>query len=156
MFGHDLRVQKICAAVAMLMMYIKLFYWLRLFESTAAFIRMLYEIIEDVKPFLTFLVIAIAMFANSMLLLDQNRRLLKADNEDGIISSIFGIAFLDSYVRTYLVALGEFDIDNYEGPDSALSWIFFLLATFIAQIIFMNLLIAIMGDTFDRVQDMKV
>ena len=30
------------------------------------------------------------------------------------------------------------------------------MATFFAQILFMNLLIAIMGDTFDRVQDMKV
>ena len=59
----------------MLMMYIKLFYWLRLFESTAAFIRMLYEIIVDIKPFLTFLLFAISMFANSTLLLDQSKRI---------------------------------------------------------------------------------
>ena len=59
----------------MLMMYIKLFYWLRLFEATAAFIRMLYEIIVDIKPFLTFLLFAISMFANSTLLLDQSKRI---------------------------------------------------------------------------------
>ena len=114
----------------MLMMYIKLFYWLRLFEATAAFIRMIYEIIEDVKPFLIFLVCAIAMFANSILLLDQNRRL--TSEEDRLITPVFGIGFLDAFVRTYLVSLGEYPIDNFGGSDSALVWIFFLLATFIA------------------------
>lgn len=40
----DDRIQKIVASFAMLMMYVKLFYWLRLFENTAAFIRILAEI----------------------------------------------------------------------------------------------------------------
>ena len=47
-------------------------------------------------------------------------------------------------------------MDNYAGEGGALIWTFFLLATFITQLLFMNLLIAIMGDTFDRVQEMKV
>ena len=47
-------------------------------------------------------------------------------------------------------------MDNYSGEGGALIWFFFLLATFITQLLFMNLLIAIMGDTFDRVQEVKV
>ena len=58
------------------MMYIKLFYWLRLFESTAAFIRMLKEIINDCKPFAVFLFVCVAMFGNTMLLFDQSRKIM--------------------------------------------------------------------------------
>mmetsp|Transcript_28580 Transcript_28580/g.38104 ORF Transcript_28580/g.38104 Transcript_28580/m.38104 type:complete len:140 (+) Transcript_28580:470-889(+) len=134
MFLHavhaEVRTQKLLAAVAMFMMYIKLFYWLRLFESTAAFIRMLYEIINDIVPFLTFLVCCIAMFANSMLILDQSRRI--NGEEDSLIGPVFGVNFLDAFVRTYLVALGEFDIEAFNGLDSSLVWCFFLLTTFIA------------------------
>lgn len=94
------------------------------------------------------------MFANSTLLLDQSR--LESNDGDGFITPVFGIPFLDAFIRTYLVALGEYEIDQFTGFDSPLVWIYFLMATFIVQIIFMNLLIAIMGDTFDRVQDLKV
>ena len=67
--------QKTAAAISIFLLYIKFFYWLRLFDSTAAFIRMLKEIINDIVPFLTFLVVCIAMFANTFLIFDQSRRL---------------------------------------------------------------------------------
>ena len=39
------------------------------------------------------------------------------------------------------------------GSDGTNLWLFFLLCTFIGQIVFLNLLIAIMGDTYDRVKE---
>ena len=36
-----------------------------------------------------------------------------------------------------------------------LLWALFIFTTFISQITFLNMLIAIMGDTFDRVMDQK-
>ena len=66
----DASLQKTIAAIAIFLLYVKFFYWLRLFDHTAAFIRMLKEIIVDIVPFLTFLVICIAMFSNTMLLFD--------------------------------------------------------------------------------------
>ena len=55
-----------------------------------------------------------------------------------------------------MLSLGEFTTDNYEedGKDS-LVWIMFILTTFITQITFLNMLIAIMGDTFARVSEVK-
>ena len=147
--------QKTAAAISIFLLYIKFFYWLRLFDSTAAFIRMLKEIIEDIVPFLTFLIVCVSMFANTFLIFDQSRR-LQGRLDERIVDEVFGIPFLDAFVRSYLVGLGEFGMDNYAGEGGALIWTFFLLATFITQLLFMNLLIAIMGDTFDRVQEMKV
>ena len=36
-----------------------------------------------------------------------------------------------------------------------LLWVLFIFTTFISQITFLNMLIAIMGDTFDRVMEQK-
>lgn len=135
-------------------MYVKLFYWMRLFDDFAAFIRILSEIVVDTVPFMVFLVICIGMFSNSLLLLDQSRRLNGIDAP--IDEPVFGFAWLDAFVRQYLVGLGEFGMDNFGEQDGTLVWIMFLLATLVTQLLFMNLLIAIMGDTFARVQEMKL
>jgi hypothetical protein len=55
-----------------------------------------------------------------------------------------------------MILLGEFDIGGYSyGYDSILVWIFFILGTFVMLIVFMNMLIAIMSDTFSAVQMIK-
>ena len=47
------------------------------------------------------------------------------------------------------MGLGEFDFGGYsKGPNVGLAWLFFLFGTWICLIIFMNVLIAIMGDTY--------
>ena len=52
----------------------------------------------------------------------------------------------------YLLALGEFDMDGFkEGPNVYFAWFFFLLATFLVLVVFMNMLIAMMGETFGAV-----
>jgi hypothetical protein len=72
-----------------------------------------------------------------------------------INEEVFGEPIVDSFIRSYLVGLGEFGMDNFSDNDKYLVWIFFILSTVITQLIFMNLLIAIMGDTFGRVQEVK-
>ena len=75
--------------------------------------------------------------------------------EEGI-EKISGITFIDSFLNEYLLSLGEFDTDAYkEHPNSALCWIFFVAATFLIQITALNMLIALMGDTFDRVIEQR-
>lgn len=57
-----------------------------------------------------------------------------------------------------MLALGEFGTDNFsaEGtPNGAILWILFIVATFLSQITILNMLIAIMGDTFDSVYENK-
>ena len=39
--------------------------------------------------------------------------------------------------------------------DDAMVWILFVLSTFIAQITFLNMLIAVMADTFDKVKEVE-
>jgi len=70
MLGSDLHTQKCFAAFSLFFLWIKLFYFMRIFDSTAAFIRMLSEIIKDCIPFAIFLAICVGAFANPLMLLD--------------------------------------------------------------------------------------
>ena len=60
-------------------------------------------------------------------------------------------------INQYLLALGEFvSLDAFVlGPQTAMCYAFFVLATFIVQIVMFNMLIAIMGDTFDKVTEYR-
>jgi len=47
-------------------------------------------------------------------------------------------------------------VDTFEqSPDRTLIWIYFLIATFLTNLTFLNMLIAIMGDTYARVTENK-
>ena len=56
-----------------------------------------------------------------------------------------------------MVALGDWDTENYKfsanhsSTNSYLVWILFIFTTVFSQIIIFNILIAIMGDTYDSV-----
>jgi hypothetical protein len=54
------------------------------------------------------------------------------------------------------MALGDFQLDavgNLDQSDLILFWILFIIASLFVVIVLLNLLIAIMGDTFGRVNE---
>jgi len=59
-------------------------------------------------------------------------------------------------LQQYFTGLGEFGLDAYNvNEERDLLWVYFFLATFITQVMFMNTLIAILGDTYERIMDRK-
>ena len=54
-------------------------------------------------------------------------------------------------IHAYLMGLGDFNRDTYSSKDARVIWIMFIMATLIVSLIFMNLLIAIMGESFSRI-----
>lgn len=57
-----------------------------------------------------------------------------------------------------MLTLGEFETDSFSsgsGTNLEIVWILFALATFLSQITILNMLIAIMGDTFDSVSETR-
>ena len=59
-------------------------------------------------------------------------------------------------MNQYMLALGEYDLENFglNHKDPAV-WFLFLLSTFFTQIVVLNMIIAIMGDTFNQVSETK-
>ena len=66
------------------------------------------------------------------------------------------MSFIDGIMDQYMLGLGEFSTDQYgEEASDVIIWLVFIATTFITQITFLNMLIAIMGDTFARVSEVK-
>jgi hypothetical protein len=131
------------SGIAVLFMWMKLFYFGRIFISTAAMIRMIIEITIDMKYFLIVFIISILSFGNCFFILARN----------GSGDLFTGGNYFRAFLYTYRQALGDFDTNDFSPKDKNYLQFLWVLSTMITLIIFLNLLIAIMGDTFDRVQE---
>ena len=60
--------------------------------------------------------------------------------------------FLTSIISVYMITLGNFAYSDYSaGPNITSCWLMFLACTFFNCVMFMNMLIAIMSNTFEEV-----
>lgn len=60
---------RVISSIALIVLWIKLFYFLRVYESTANLIRMIIEIFNDIKNFLIVLFIGIIGFSGGFYIL---------------------------------------------------------------------------------------
>jgi len=60
----------IIGGIACFVIWLKLFYYLRIFRSTSSFIRMIIEMFKDIRVFLLIFFIGIFAFANFYYILD--------------------------------------------------------------------------------------
>lgn len=151
-FDYEYNTLVQLASISVICLYLELFYWLRLFDSLAYYVRMVSETIKDISYFIILLVLCIFTFAHAVFVLNSTS---KQDDQE-LYGSAFGFKPADVIVNQYLIGLGEFGTDNYENsPNRAMIWVYFILATFLTQLTFLNMLIAIMGDTYARVTENK-
>lgn len=59
--------------------------------------------------------------------------------------------FIDGLVYGYSEAIGGGNTDGFGFDYEGLVWTIWIMNTVITLIIFLNLLVSIMGDTFDRI-----
>merc|ERR1719464_1863047 len=124
-------------------------------------VRVLENTIRSVLIFMSLLALVVLMFSNITFLIDQNRHsagqtlsnqneaLFGAKNKDGESESRMN-AFEEALITEYLISLGTFTTTSFVGEQEGLIWLIFILATFILQIVFLNMLIALMSLTFDN------
>lgn len=67
--GVDIMKLRVIGAAAVLCMWIKFFYYLRIFQPTAKFIRLLTQIISDLSTFSFTFILAVLAFANAFYIL---------------------------------------------------------------------------------------
>lgn len=97
-------------------------------------INLLFEVFKDMLPFLILLGYTIIAFTLIYVSIDQS-----VDKND----------FKEGLKVSFLIILNSYDAVDF----SSLEWGIFVLASLIQPIIMLNVLISIMGDTFDRVQE---
>ena len=139
------------AAFASFSIAMKLFDWLRLFESTAFYINLIGQTVADIKSFIILLLASMLLFGLPKMMLD-----FYSTHDTELFYDHTGNLFTNMMMNQYLVTLGDFHIKHYmQNEETLISWVLFILATGFTQITMLNMLIAIMGDTFDKVSESK-
>ena len=87
------------------------------------------------------------MFGSAFYIININ-----LDEENEIMPKLSNFWIFNAFENQYELSLGEFEVDAYRDSEmhQFLIYVLFILSTFIIQITFLNMLIAIMGDTYDR------
>ena len=114
---------------------VKVFSVFSLFKATRVLVRIVIEIVKDMGAFLLFVFTMTVTF--SLLFTSA------IEFEDLEHSS-----FPSNMLHVFLLDFGDFSVDEY----SPLQEFLFVLGVIIVPLVLMNMLIAIMGDTFDRVK----
>ena len=68
--NYDLTTRRGFAAVLVLLMWIKTFYWMRLFSPTSFYIRLISETLVDIKYFLILLIFILMTIGNTLLVMN--------------------------------------------------------------------------------------
>ena len=110
---------------------------------------MIVEMFIDIRIFLLIFFVGILAFSNCFYIFDMYSR-LKGQ------TTIAGNSYIDAFIYVYLQSLGELGFDAYDDSYSpSVYWVFFFISSLFLQITLLNVLIAIMGDTFDRIQEVQ-
>lgn len=112
-------------------------------------------IFKDIGWFMIVLIVCIFAYANSFYIIAKNQ--VEFDNleEDGEPSYH---TFVGALQHVYLTALGEFGLDDYtlgDGSQEVVLWVLFISASFLLLIHLLNMLIAIMGESFAKNNETK-
>lgn len=139
-------VLKNFSSVAVCLMWWKLLYYLFPFKATGPLVILIFEVLKDLRVFILVVVMILSGFATMffpMLSNSKNGNSFKNGFED----------FPMSLVTTYGMMLGDFQIETF--TESNVAWfstVVFMIYMLIMMIVMLNLLIAIIGDTFDRMK----
>mmetsp|Transcript_14198 Transcript_14198/g.10249 ORF Transcript_14198/g.10249 Transcript_14198/m.10249 type:complete len:279 (+) Transcript_14198:1896-2732(+) len=135
----DYRI-RILYSLACILIWFRMLYFFRIFRGTGYYIRMVIEVISDLMNFMIIFAIVVLAFAHSFLILERN-------NSSGpLIPGMW-----DSLIISYMTPMGDYNTE-FGDVQNWLSWIYFFLATFLLNIMLLNLLISIISDTFGRIK----
>jgi hypothetical protein len=140
-----------------LLMWFKFAYFLRVTDQTGWLVRMIAEVISDLLPFLLVMVISLLAFTDAFLSMGEAQRAFaQVQGIDPVESVMVVDGYFNSFIYSYFITIGQFDTDLYQGTNAQyLCWFYFILSTFFNLIVMLNLLIAIISDTFNRLMQVK-
>lgn len=133
------------AAFLNFMLFFKIFAGLSQYRQFRVLFTLVKEVAKDMSAFAGFQFLAMLLFGTTLYQLNTKT----IELEDGDYENVENENIFQQILNVYLLCFGEFNLDGYDGQD----WTVFIMATILLQLIMLNLLIAIMSDTFARVMD---
>lgn len=110
--------------------------YIRVFKPTRKYVKMIMELCVDITVFLAMLLVLIFAYMHLLVVLS-----------DGETS------FVDGFKVSYMLSYGELDDSR---DDGFIAWMNFMIFSFAIPLVMMNLLIAIMSDSYGHVMETAV
>jgi len=134
-------------------LWIKWMYFLRIFKSTGFYIKTIIEVGEDMKFFIVVLCIGMIAFGDALRRINSVD--VEHDSDSGFVqgyTSAYGTNIFDGFLYIFSQSLGNYDptAGNYSW---FLSFVLINISAIFNCIIMMNLLIAVISESFTRVND---
>ena len=130
-----------------LFIWLKFLYFLRIFSSTGYLIRIIIDVIKDMRFFLMILLLTFIAFGDSMYQISSKNELDNMFISGGTLGAV-------DYI--YEIVLGNFDTSAFGTVATPYVWVLFLLCTVMNMIIMFNLLIAIISESFAKINSVSV
>ena len=113
LFSQDAKSYIIAGAV--LCLWIRTFYWMRVFKRPAFFILLIKKTLSGIGPFLTLLGIIIVLFSNILFVLNVAQNVMNPVDKTTLYpEDASGSSFWNAVIHGYLISLGDFETENYE------------------------------------------
>ena len=106
---------------------------------------MITEVIKDMYTFLVVMTVTLLAFSEASYSLNNNNY---TPGEGRVFDTYF-----NSFTNTFFNAMGELNMEGFE--TDAIAWVIFFLCAIFNLIVMLNLLIAIISETYDRVNQTK-
>ena len=134
----------IMLSLASLGLWFRFLYFLRIFDSTGFLIRAILAVVVDMRYFMLILGITIVAFGDSF-------KVMSSANDDANEFMPEPKGLLGGVYYAYLIGLGEFNFDYTKNVGSTYCLILFIINTIFMTIIMLNLFIAIISESFDKI-----
>ena len=143
--GEDLSAD--LAAVTTMLLWLRLFGYLKnINQSFATFVLMFERIVRDLRVFMVFFLMITLMFGSAFYLYLGQREAEEYGFHDDGAPSAFESVKMTIFSLLLLGFIGDYDLDNYPNPADRTYLVLFLVVVVIIQL---NILIAIVSDSYD-------
>lgn len=125
-----------------LAIWLKLLYFLRIFKETGYLVRIIIQVVIDMRYFLLVLGLTFVAFGDAM-------NAINTSNEDE--DKFTGDFWPESILFIYRMGLGDIQLDEVGKVSVVYVYTLFVLCTVLNMIIMLNLLIAIISESFGKI-----
>ncbi|EGD81237.1 Nudt9 protein [Salpingoeca rosetta] len=141
-------------AYAVIVQWLRLLYFLLPFDSTGPLIIMILEILKDTYVFLIVLVTVVLGASNSLFVLLHHSSSGVASTSSFASADGFSDVALALFTSANMLLFGDYDQTLFDDSSDGISArVIFVAVMFVTLVILLNLLIAILSDSYERVQD---
>ncbi|CDW81604.1 wd-40 repeat protein [Stylonychia lemnae] len=136
--------------IVVLLTFLKLNFFLRIYDGFSFLVSMMSSVFRDIQYFILFFLIFIFQFGIIFVILFSAERIEEYD----------GIGIVGYFLMIFRISSGDFAVENYKDQEStfmiSLSWTIWLIAVLILNIVFMNFIIAVISESYEKVMQKLV